>query len=76
MPDSFEDSFGDGVKLARKEQRLTQQALAALAGVRVELVQLLEAGGFSFVSEESIERITGALGLISPAVWYSLEERH
>lgn len=73
---SFEESFGDGVRFTRREHRLTQQTLAALAGVRVEAVQLLEVGGMDFVGEEQIERITGALGLISPAAWYHLEERH
>ncbi len=77
MPaESFEEFVGSEIRLARKGQRISQAVLAALAGVRLESVQLLEAGGMRHVGESEFERVSDVVGLIDPLTWYRCEERH
>ncbi len=73
---SFASIFGQQVRRCRKAYGWTQRALAHLARVRVETVQIIESGGVEFSTEEDADRIADVLGMTSAVVIYACEERH
>lgn len=57
-----ESSLGETIRVARKEQGLSQDALAMLSGVSKVTVNKLENGG-SNVTFDSLSKVFNALGL-------------
>lgn len=68
--------FGQAVRRHRKERGMTQRALASLAHVSTESVQLLECGGLEFVNEETANRVCDALGIVDAVSYYAWGVRH
>jgi len=73
---SWSEIFGRSVRQNRKANGWTQRALAHLARVKVEAIQLIEAGGMDYAGEEETDRVCDVLGLIGPTIWYTCGQRH
>lgn len=57
---TWSERYGLIVAQNRRKLRLSQQALAGIAHVEVETVQLIEAGGIAYVEEERAYLIQSA----------------
>src|SRR5437660_10094509 len=74
-----EEGFGDRVRRFRRHRKLTQQALADIAGVDKGYIIRLEAGEIADPGIELVERLANALevllGPLADPRWYAGESR-